>query len=49
MEGEIENALYVIGIIKETACQYGALCTLEKRPLGGSVVRFLSEPHLRKQ
>lgn len=47
-ESRGRNALYVIGIIKGTASQCGALCTLEKTPLGGSVVSYFYLNHTLK-
>lgn len=48
MKAEVENALYDIEIIKGIACQYGTLCTLEKTPLGGSVVSYFFLNHTLK-
>lgn len=35
---EVENAVCILGTIKETAYKCGALCILERTTLGGSVV-----------
>lgn len=48
MKAEVENAMYAIGIIKGTASQYGALCTLEKTLLGDSVVSYFFLNHTLK-
>lgn len=48
MKAEVENALYVIETLKGIACQYGTLCTLEKAPLGGSVVSYFFLNHTLK-
>lgn len=48
MKAEVENALYVIEIIKGIACQYGTLCILKKTPLGGSIVNYFFLNHTLK-